>query len=73
MPKKTGDVSEEAYSETETVRRRDEVIRRMANTPPQPRVSPKTPAKAAKALAEGPGLSRSTRARGASAKPSTQE
>jgi hypothetical protein len=27
------------YSEEETARRRDEVIRRMANTPPQPRVS----------------------------------
>jgi hypothetical protein len=25
------------YSEEETARRRDEVIRRMANTPPQPR------------------------------------
>ena len=29
------------YSETETARRRDEVIRRMASTPPQPRVTPK--------------------------------
>ena len=27
----------ECYSEAETARRRDEVIRRMANTPPQPK------------------------------------
>lgn len=32
--------SEDQYSEAETTRRRDEVIRRMANTPPQHRVSP---------------------------------
>jgi hypothetical protein len=34
------------YSEGETARRRDEVVRRMANTPPQPRV--KTPIRQAK-------------------------
>jgi hypothetical protein len=28
------------YSDKETARRRDEVIRRMANTPPQPKASP---------------------------------
>lgn len=28
---------DETYSDAETARRRDEVIRRMANTPPQPR------------------------------------
>lgn len=28
------------YSEEETARRRDEVIRRMTNTPPTPRVKP---------------------------------
>jgi hypothetical protein len=28
------------FSEKETERRRDEVIRRMANTPPQPNVNP---------------------------------
>lgn len=28
------------YSDEETVRRRDMVIRRMANTPPQPRAKP---------------------------------
>lgn len=32
---------DETYSEEQTANRRDEVIRRMANTPPQPR--PKTP------------------------------
>ena len=32
---------DEAFSPEEAARRRDEVIRRMANTPPQPRV--KTP------------------------------
>lgn len=37
------------YSPEEAARRRDEVIRRMANTPPQPRVSrpPKAPKKKA--------------------------
>jgi hypothetical protein len=34
---------DEYYGTTETARRRDEVIRRMANTPPQPRI--KTPAR----------------------------
>jgi hypothetical protein len=63
----------EVYTEEETARRRDEVIRRMANTPPQPRISSKAPAKAAKAPAEDRGLSRSPRARVASAKPSAQE
>ena len=28
------------FSDEETARRRDEVVRRMANTPPQPRVKP---------------------------------
>lgn len=27
-----------SYNDAETARRRDEVIRRMANTPPQPRI-----------------------------------
>ena len=36
MPEKN-----EQYSDEETARRRDEVVRRMANTPPQPRT--KTP------------------------------
>jgi hypothetical protein len=30
------DQTSEVYSDEETARRRDEVIRRMANTPPQP-------------------------------------
>lgn len=42
------------YSEEEAARRRDEVIRRMANTPPQPRVS--RPSKAPKKKA-APGQS----------------
>lgn len=29
------------YSENEAARRRDEVVRRMANTPPKPKVSPR--------------------------------
>jgi hypothetical protein len=61
------------FSEEESARRRDEVIRRMANTPPQPHVTPKAPAKAAKESAANPGLSRSRRGRGASAKPSFQD
>jgi hypothetical protein len=32
-------MSDGGYSEKETARRRDEVIRRMANTPPQPKVT----------------------------------
>lgn len=31
---------EDLYSAAEAARRRDEVIRRMANTPPQPKPSP---------------------------------
>ena len=30
----------EVYDDSETAHRRDEVIRRMANTPPQPRINP---------------------------------
>lgn len=67
MPKPR-QAADEQYTPEETARRRDEVIRHMANTPPQPRVSPKSPAKAAKESAAGPGLSRSRRGRGASAK-----
>lgn len=33
--------SSETYSDAEAARRRDEVVRRMANTPPQPKVSPR--------------------------------
>lgn len=35
MPK-----SDEIFSPTETAKRRDEVLRRMANTPPQPKTKP---------------------------------
>jgi hypothetical protein len=34
----SGRKSDEQYSPEETARRRDEVIRRMANTPPQPHI-----------------------------------
>jgi hypothetical protein len=44
-----GNKSDE-YSEAEIARRRDEVIRRMANTPPQPKASPH-PKKKKKAVA----------------------
>jgi hypothetical protein len=33
--------SNETFGPDETARRRDEVIRRMANTPPQPKASPR--------------------------------
>ena len=35
-------LDKDQYGEDETARRRDVVIRRMANTPPQPRVKPST-------------------------------
>jgi len=38
MTSKKG-VQADQFDETETARRRDEVIRRMANTPPQPKTS----------------------------------
>ena len=48
------DKPDDHYSEEETAHRRDEVIRRMSNTPPQPRVN--RPAKAQKKSA-APGRS----------------
>lgn len=57
----------EYYDNDEVSRRRDAVIRRMANTPPQPHVTPKVPARKAKESGGGPGLSRPPRGRGASA------
>ncbi len=33
---------DDEYPPEEAARRRDEVVRRMANTPPQPKVSPKS-------------------------------
>jgi hypothetical protein len=55
---------DETYSEEETARRRDEVVRRMLNTPPQPRKAkadkPARKPKAAKSRS-GKKLSRSNR------------
>lgn len=45
------DDHDDTLSPDEIARRRDEVIRRMANTPPQPRSTPKESAKKAKPFA----------------------
>lgn len=45
------DRDHELYSPSETARRRDVVIRRMANTPPQPKVNPR-PKKKTKAASD---------------------
>jgi hypothetical protein len=42
---------DDVFSEKEAARRRDEVIRRMANTPPQPKLSPR-PKRKRKAVAD---------------------
>ncbi len=63
--------SDNSYTPEEATRRRDEVIRRMANTPPQPR--PTSKAIKPKESGEDRELSRSHRGRGASAKSSPQE
>jgi hypothetical protein len=51
------DKSDETYSEEETARRREEVVRRMLNTPPQPRKAkadkPARKPKAAKSTEKG--------------------
>jgi hypothetical protein len=45
---------DQTFSEEETARRRDEVVRQMANTPPQPRVTaPNRPSKTRKKAAKG--------------------
>jgi hypothetical protein len=45
-------MSDKNYPEDEVARRRDEVIRRMANTPPQPKATtPHRPKKKKKAVA----------------------
>jgi hypothetical protein len=51
---------DDTYSAEETASRRDEVIRRMANTPPQPKVS--HPQKKAKKAVAGPKARKSGRA-----------
>lgn len=51
----------ENYSDEETTRRRDEVIRRMANTPPQPKVSPRPKKKTKAASGRAAGKGRATR------------
>jgi hypothetical protein len=48
MPRKVSD--NEIFDEDEAARRRDEVVRRMANTPPQPKaMTPRHPKKKKKA------------------------
>jgi hypothetical protein len=37
--KKQHEIDDSEYNADETARRRDEVIRRMANTPPQPKIT----------------------------------
>jgi len=63
----------EQYTPEEAARRRDEVIRHMANTPPQPRATPQTPAKKAEESGGSRGLSRSRRRRDVSAKPAAED
>jgi hypothetical protein len=45
----SGNNKDENYSEAETARRRDAVVRRMANTPPQPKTQSRPPEKKTKA------------------------
>jgi hypothetical protein len=45
-------IGDDSYSKKEAARRRDEVIRRMANTPPQPKVSPDSQKREKKADAD---------------------
>jgi hypothetical protein len=65
--------NEPEFTEEETARRRDAVIRRMANTPPQPHPTPKAPAKKAGESGENRGSPQSPRWRGASAAKPTAE
>lgn len=53
-------MADEDFTPEEAARRRDEVIRRMANTPPQHRATPAPSRK----KAEGTGARRKARARG---------
>ncbi len=49
---KTRQSVDDIYSEQEIARRRDDVVRRMANTPPQPKLSNHLPEKAKKAAGD---------------------
>lgn len=48
---------ESQFSEEETARRRDEVIRRMANTPPKPRATSQNPPAKTQRTLTAPGQS----------------
>jgi hypothetical protein len=48
-----GNDPKDVFSLQEAARRRDEVIRRMANTPPQPKVKPSHPSKKKKKAVVG--------------------
>jgi hypothetical protein len=48
-----GEGDDDRYSEEETARRADEVIRRMISTPPQPRRSAATPKPKERSVSKG--------------------
>ena len=50
------------YDAEETARRRDEVVHRMANTPPQPKANPRPKKRRKAALDRGAGRGRVTHA-----------
>ena len=54
--------SDSTYSDDETAQRRDEVVRRMANTPPQPKASPHPKKKKKVGAGHAAGKARATRA-----------
>jgi hypothetical protein len=62
-------MADELYSEAEAARRRDEVIRRMANTPPQPQHRSTLKKAPTKARATAADLKPRKRASGRRAKP----
>jgi hypothetical protein len=47
------DKNSDTYDEQEAAKRRDEVVRRMANTPPQPKVMGRHPSKRKKRAGAG--------------------
>ena len=71
MPPRLPQDADMEFPPEEAARRRDDVIRRMANTPPQPHVSRK--AKAAEESAADPGLPRPPCGSGASAAPKAKD